>query len=126
MPPRKKGKGKKGRKARAPPPERPIGREEGAASLDVHGHGLSTDAANIDAMMTNMRDMMISSLGDGYDAESLKILDRKMCEYFLSEDSIYYDSMYYGDKHIKRPNPDKPTDDEVLRYKSRLLFARVS
>ena len=116
MPPRKKGKGKKARKARAPPTERPIGREEGVTSLDVgNDHGDDDEEEElhkIEEMRTRMHDMLISSLGDGYDTESLKILDRKMCEYFLSEDS-----MYYGDKHIKSPNPDKPTDEEVLHYK---------
>ena len=54
--------------------------------------------------------MLISSLGDGYDTNSLKPLDQKLCNYFLDEHRLC-------DKHKKKPNPEKPTSDEVEHYK---------
>eukprot|EP00970_Alexandrium_tamarense_P003752 scaffold609_cov198-Alexandrium_tamarense.AAC.29 len=48
-----------------------------------------------------------------YDDESLLLMDRKLCDYFLPDDSIYYDDS----TNKKSVNPEKPTSDELSTTK---------
>lgn len=63
-------------------------------------------------LMSTMQDRIISSLGAGYDDESLRALDRKLCDFLLPPDSFYYDD----DANVKSSDPEVPTDDEIERY----------
>lgn len=126
MPSRKKSKGKKARKAKAQNEMSDGGgvslssilghiNDDGEYEYDEVGEVAESlrDLLNMQDMMDGMRDRVISSLGEGYDDESLKILDHKMCDYFLPEDSLYYDD----DTHKKSSNPEKPTEKEIEHYK---------
>ena len=80
---------------------------------DVNEDAMPDDLTFIMQKMSQMRGQIISSLGEGYDTKSLKLLDEKLCNYFLDEDSLYFDD----DKRKKKPNPEKPRSDEVEHYK---------
>ena len=122
MPSRKKSKGK-ARKAKAPKERSSMNSKDVAHDVDEIDDvaGGLRDLCSMDSMMERMRGQMISSLGDGYDAESLKLADKKMCDYFLSSDSIYYDD----ETQKKSPNPTKPTDQEVEYYKKSDIIRRA-
>jgi len=83
--------------------------------------GLDT-ILQLETRMRNMRLQLISSLGDGYDDESLKKLDEKMRDYYLSEDDFYYDEEWC--KNVKNSNPEKPTEEEMERYKNSTIIRR--
>ena len=85
---------------------------------DANEDAMPDDLTFIMQQMSQMRGMLISSLGEGYDTKSLKLLDQKLCNYFLDEHSLYFDD----DKHKKKPNPEKPTSDEVKRYKKSVVI----
>lgn len=72
--------------------------------------------------MRNLQLQFISSLGDGYDEDTLKRLDKKMRDYYLKEDDFYYDEEWC--QNVKSSNPEKPTKDEVERYKKSTMIRR--
>ena len=79
------------------------------------------DLERVHQMQNQMREMIISSLGDdGYDEESLKRLDQKMRDYYLEEDDFYY--VEYWCQHVKNSNTEKPTEDEIERYKKSTII----
>jgi hypothetical protein len=69
----------------------------------------------VEKMICNIQQRLISSLGDGYDDESLKRLDKKMRDYYLEEDDFYYDEEWCQNE--KSSNPEKPTAEEMQQYK---------
>ena len=75
---------------------------------------------SIEDMMSQMHLQIVSSLGDGYDAPSLQNMDKKLCNYFLDDDSFYYDD----GKNTKSVNTSKPTDDEVEHYKQSIIIRK--
>ena len=115
MPKKKKSSSKgKARKAKVSKQGGYVGNIQPPLSLGDHDD-VGEVAENFDSilsiedMMSQMHLQIVSSLGDGYDAQSLQNMDKKLCNYFLDEDSFYYDD----DKHTKSINTSKPTDDEV-------------
>eukprot|EP00984_Skeletonema_dohrnii_P014058 scaffold5874_cov153-Skeletonema_dohrnii-CCMP3373.AAC.4 len=75
------------------------------------------DLERVHQLQNQMREMIISSLGDdGYDEESLKRLDQKMRYCYLEEDDIFYYVEYWC-QHVKNSNTEKPTEEEIERYK---------
>ena len=52
--------------------------------------------------------------------QSLQNMDKKLCNYFLDEDSFYYDD----GKHTKYINTSKPTDDEVEHYNQSIIIRK--
>ena len=75
-----------------------------------------------ETLMRNMQLQLISSLGEGYDDQSLKKMDGKMRDYYLSEDDFYYDEEWYN--NVKKSNPEKPTEEEMERYKKSIIIRR--
>ena len=135
MPSKKKSRGKRGRKAKTSKdmagsqPDHITAEVEslrdvlGIIDNDDVGEiadGLREVDISAEEMMASMHKRLVSSLGEGYDAESLKLLDQKHCDYFLSKDSIYYDD----GRRKKSPNPVKPTDEEMKHYKMSEMIRR--
>jgi len=120
MPSRKKSKGKakKGKAKASSRQESATARREEPkpppSTNDLSDVADSLDSVlSIENMMSQMRGMMVSSLGEGYDAETLQSLDRKLCGYILHDHSFYYDN----EKNKKSSNPEKPTKNEFEHYK---------
>ena len=108
---RSKGKGKASKANKASNQGGDVGADV-AESLD--------SVLTFENQMSTMRTRIISSLGDGYDTQSLQNMDKKLCNYFLDEDSFYYDD----DNNTKNINPPKPTDGEVVHYKQSLIIRK--
>jgi hypothetical protein len=100
------------------------GKARKAKTLQERGHEQSSDEVghvadslknilSVEDMMAKMRGQLVSSLGDGYHDQSLQLLDRKMCDYFLPDNSVYYDD----EQNKKSANPENPTESEVELYK---------
>ena len=126
MPKKKKSSSKgKARKAKVSKQGGYVGNIQPPLSLGDHDD-VGEVAENFDSilsiedMMSQMHLQIVSSLGDGYDAQSLQNMDKKLCNYFLDDDSFYYDD----GKHTKSVNTSKPTDDEVEHYKQSIIIRK--
>ena len=124
MPKKKKSSYSNGKKAKSKAPKQEIV-ERTTAENDSNDEEDLTAQFNsllsMEGMMSQMRDQIVSSLGEGgegYDAQSLQAMDKKLCNYFLDGDNFYYDE----GRHTKSDKPAKPTDDEVEQYKQSIII----